>query len=116
MEGREEGSNHQMYGKVRRVATACSGGLTGSCPIHDLKSDSEVKHVVTSVCYQSDVDHITLSDGVVLWIKLHLNSCKQAQKILQHLIPAIHTELIATHIQHLRPHSHRRAVACVSIT
>ena len=40
--------------------------LTGSCPIHVLKSDSEVKRVVTSVSCQSDVDHITLSDGVVL--------------------------------------------------
>ena len=50
--------------------------LTGSCPIHVLESDSEVKHVVTSVCYQSDVDHITLSDGVALWIKLHVNNCK----------------------------------------
>ena len=51
--------------------------LTSSCPTHVVESDSEVKHVVTSVCYQSDVDHTTLSDGVVLRIKLHFNICKQ---------------------------------------
>ena len=51
-------------------------GLTSSRPIHVLESDSDVKHVLTSTTsWQNDVDHITLSDGVVLLSKLHLKSC-----------------------------------------
>ena len=50
--------------------------LTGGRPIHVLKSDIEVKLIVTSACHQGDVDSTTLSDGVVLLSKGHLNSCR----------------------------------------
>ena len=58
------------------VIYCCVERLTNSCSIYVVESDSEVKHVSTRACYQSDVDSITLSDSVVLWIKPHLDSCR----------------------------------------
>ena len=79
--------------------------LTSSWPVHVLESDSEVKHVVTSACFQNDVDHITLSDGVVLWIKPHLNSCRWIIALIgityDHWIWQLYR--IITHVPHIPP-------------
>ena len=50
--------------------------LTSGCPVYVLESDIEVKLIVASACHQGDVDSTTLSDGVVLLSKGHLNSCR----------------------------------------
>ena len=64
-----------QYTEQYTYASHCTR-LTGGRLIHVLKSDIEVKLIVTSVCHQGDVDSTTLSDSVVLWSKPQLNGCK----------------------------------------